>query len=74
LIGFILEFSLHGGELDKEGCTEVLPKVCGHCRIYRLIDTKYGIHGRIRTKSDFKRSLTQTEVNKLRLRKEKDTN
>jgi hypothetical protein len=24
--------------------------------------------------SDFKRSLTQTEVNKLRLRKEKDTN
>ena len=43
-------------------------------RIYRLIDTKYGIHGRIRAKSDFKRSLMQTEVNKLRLRKEKYIN
>jgi hypothetical protein len=25
------EFSSHGGKLEKEGCTEVLPKVCGHC-------------------------------------------
>ena len=33
LMGFILAFWSHGGKLDKEGCTEVLPKACGHCSL-----------------------------------------